>query len=118
MNVVADIEDTSRLEKFREEAKAWINANFPASLRSKLEEYYQNMPRYPYGPDWALWKERVRDKGWGTPGWPKEYGGGGLPTPEARIVLQSYTDCGAFNPMTGMGTTLLGPTLLEYGNDE
>ena len=48
------------------------------------------MPRYPDGPDWALWKERVRDKGWGTPGWPKDYGGGGLPTPEARIVLQAY----------------------------
>src|SRR5262245_31868501 len=118
MNVVADVEDTSRLEKFRGEAKAWINANFPDSLRSKLEEYFQNMPRYPDGPDWALWKQRVRDKGWGTPGWPKDYGGGGLPTPEARVVQQAYLDCGAFNPMTGMGTSLLGPTLLEHGNEE
>ena len=118
MNVLADVEDTRRLEGFREEAQAWIKANFPESLKTKLEEYYQNMPRYPDGPDWALWKERVRDKGWGTPGWPKDYGGGGLPTPEARIVLQAYTDCGAFNPMAGMGTSLLGPTLLEYGNEE
>ena len=118
MNVLAEVEDTRRLEGFRDEAHAWIKANFPESLKTKLEEYYQNMPRYPDGPDWALWKERVRDKGWGTPGWPKDFGGGGLTTLEARIVLQAYPDCGAFNPMTGMGTSLLGPTLLEYGSDD
>jgi alkylation response protein AidB-like acyl-CoA dehydrogenase len=118
MNVMADVEDTSKLAAFRAEAEAWIRANFPESLKTKLEEYYQNMPRYPDGPDWALWKQRVRDKGWGTPGWPKDYGGGGLPTLQARIVQQAYLDCGAFNPMTGMGTSLLGPTLLEHGNEE
>ncbi len=98
MNVLADVEDTRKLGAFRDEAEAWIRANFPESLKTKLEEYYQNMPRYPDGPDWALWKQRVRDKGWGTPGWPKDYGGGGLPTPEARIVLQAFVNCGAFNP--------------------
>jgi alkylation response protein AidB-like acyl-CoA dehydrogenase len=118
MNVLADVEDTKKLAAFREEAEAWIRANFPESLKARLEEYYQNMPRYPDGADWALWKQRVRDKGWGTPGWPKDYGGGGLPTPEARIVLQAFVNCGAFNPMTGMGTSLLGPTLLEHGSEE
>lgn len=118
MNVLAEVEDTSKLEAFRGEASAWIKANFPESLKGKLEEYYQSMPRYPDGSDWALWKERVRDKGWGTPGWPKAYGGGGLSTLEARVVQQAYLDCGAFNPMTGMGTSLLGPTLLEHGSEE
>jgi alkylation response protein AidB-like acyl-CoA dehydrogenase len=118
MNVLAEVEDTAKLDAFRKEARAWIRENFPESLKTKLEEYFQNMPRYPDGPDWKLWKDRVAAKGWGTPGWPKAYGGGGLPTPQARVVAQEFFNMGAFNPMTGMGTTLLGPTMLEHGSEE
>jgi alkylation response protein AidB-like acyl-CoA dehydrogenase len=118
MNVLAEVEDTKKLDAFRGEVRAWIKENFPESLKTKLEEYFQSMPRYPDGPDWKLWKERVAQKGWGTPGWPKAYGGGGLPTVQARIVAQEFFNMGAFNPMTGMGTTLLGPTMLEHGSEE
>jgi alkylation response protein AidB-like acyl-CoA dehydrogenase len=118
MNVLAEVEDTTKLDAFRGEVRAWIKENFPESLKTKLEEYFQSMPRYPDGPDWKLWKERVASKGWGTPGWPKAYGGGGLPTVQARIVAQEFFNMGAFNPMTGMGTTLLGPTMLEHGSEE
>jgi alkylation response protein AidB-like acyl-CoA dehydrogenase len=118
MNVLAEVEDTKKLEAFRSEVRAWIKENFPESLKSKLEVYFQSMPRYPDGPDWKLWKDRVAAKGWGTPGWPKAYGGGGLPTVQARIVQQEFFNMGAFNPMTGMGTTLLGPTMLEHGSEE
>ncbi len=81
MSMTADAE-TQELDDFRAEVRAWIGENFPAALRDKFEEYYQLQPRYPDGADWKLWKDRVVAKGWGTPGWPKEYGGGGLPTPE------------------------------------
>jgi alkylation response protein AidB-like acyl-CoA dehydrogenase len=118
MNVLAEVEDTTKLDAFRNEARAWIKENFPESLKTKLEEYFQSMPRYPDGPDWKLWKDRVAAKGWGTPGWPKAYGGGGLPTVQARVVAQEFFNMGAFNPMTGMGTTLLGPTMLEHGSEE
>ena len=118
MNVLAEVEDTKKLEAFRGEVRAWIKENFPESLKSKLEEYFQSMPRYPDGADWKLWKDRVGAKGWGTPGWPKAYGGGGLPTVQARVVQQEFFNMGAFNPMTGMGTTLLGPTMLEHGSEE
>jgi alkylation response protein AidB-like acyl-CoA dehydrogenase len=118
MNVLAEIEDTAKLDAFRGEVRTWIKENFPESLKTKLEEYFQSMPKYPDGPDWKLWKERVAAKGWGTPGWPKAYGGGGLPTVQARIVAQEFFNMGTFNPMTGMGTTLLGPTMLEHGSEE
>jgi alkylation response protein AidB-like acyl-CoA dehydrogenase len=117
MSMAVDTE-TRELDDFRAEARAWIVKNFPESLKDKLEEYYQLQPRYPEGADWKLWKDRVVAKAWGTPGWPKEVGGGGLSTVRARIVEQEYVNCGACNPMTGMGTSLLGPTLLEYGTDE
>ena len=111
---------TPELEAFRTEVRGWINSNFPEDLRAedKQEEYYQLLPRYPEGELFQEWKQKVVAKGWGTPGWPTEHGGAGLPTEEARIVNRELYDCGAFNPMTGMGTTMLGPTLLEYGTDE
>jgi alkylation response protein AidB-like acyl-CoA dehydrogenase len=118
MNVLAEVEDTKQLDAFRGEVRSWIKDNFPESLKTKLEEYFQSMPRYPDGADFKLWKERVAAKGWGTPGWPKAYGGGGLPTVQARIVAQEFFNMGTFNPMTGMGTTLLGPTMLEHGSEE
>ena len=120
MNVNVAIEDTSRLDALRAEVRAWVNDNFPASLRNKekQEEYYQSMPKYPEGGDWKVWKDRVIAKGWGAPSWPKEYGGGGLDTVQGHAVAQEIIKSGAFNPVSGMGTTLLGPTLLEYGNDK
>ena len=82
MNMTVDTE-MRELDDFRAEARAWIVKNFPESLKDKLEEYYQLQPRYPEGADRKLWKDRVVAKTWGTPTWPKEYGGGGL-SPRAR----------------------------------
>lgn len=105
--------------QFRSEVRAWISENFPAGLKAKdkQEEYYQGLPRYPQGADFETWKERMVQQGWGTPGWPTEYGGAGLPTEHARTVLRELVDYEAFNPVAGMGTALLGPTLLEYGTE-
>ena len=55
-----------------------------------------------------LWKQRVVDKGWGTPGYPAEYGGAGLSTEQTRIVLKAFVENGAYNPVQGMGTDV-GP---------
>ena len=42
-----------------------------------------------------VWFERMRDKGWTVPHWPKEYGGGGLDGEEAKIVRQEMAAIGA-----------------------
>ena len=44
--------------------------------------------------------------------------GAGLPTAQARVVEQEIIRMGGCNPMLGMGTRMLGPTLLEHGNEE
>jgi alkylation response protein AidB-like acyl-CoA dehydrogenase len=120
MNINVAIDDTSHLDELRAEVRAWVNDNFPASLRTKekQEEYYQSMPKYPTGGDWDLWKQRIVEKRWGAPGWPVELGGGGLDPVEAHAVSQEIIRAGAFNPISGMGTSMLGPTLLQFGNDE
>jgi alkylation response protein AidB-like acyl-CoA dehydrogenase len=105
----------SDLDGFRAEAREWLEANFPKSLAN------QQTAMIPGGEalsaDGKLWKQRMADKGWGAPTWPTEYGGGGLSGAEARVLLQEMARIGAENPVAGMGTSMFGPTLLEYGTE-
>jgi alkylation response protein AidB-like acyl-CoA dehydrogenase len=105
----------SELDAFRAEAREWLEANFPKSLAN------QPMAMIPgdeaLSADGKLWKQRMADKGWGAPTWPTEYGGGGLSGAEARVLLQEMARIGAENPVAGMGTSMFGPTLLEYGTE-
>ena len=104
------------VETFRAEAKDWLAANFPPSLKN--EEVAMAAAVGPLQGDAKLWRDRMGEKGWGTPTWPKQYGGGGLTPAEARVLQSEMNKIGARNPIGGMGTMMFGPTLLEYGNEE
>jgi alkylation response protein AidB-like acyl-CoA dehydrogenase len=105
------------LEAFRAEARAWLEANFPASLKGRMVDI-QFDGRAPEG-DALTWKRRMADKGWGVPTWPKEYGGGGLSAPAARILQEEMKRVGAYNPIyISLGVTMVGPTILDYGTPE
>src|SRR5215212_3115010 len=106
------------LETFRAEARGWIEANFPASLRGRNPMEYQANPGLTKDADYQAWRKAIGEKGWGTPTWPKDYGGGGLSRAEGRVVDEELARAGAFNPISSMGTMMFGPTLLEYGNPE
>ena len=107
------------LDAFRVEARTWLEENFPASLRRDASAVGETEASgyIPTG-DGARWKERLVAKGWGTPTWPTQYGGGGLSRPEARVLAEEMARLGAPNPIGGMGVIMFGPTLLEYGNEE
>jgi len=110
-------EDT--LDGFRAEARAWLAENFPKSLRADPDAIGEIIPggERPAG-DALLWKKRMAAKGWGAPTWPKAYGGGGLSGAEARVLAEEMAALGATNPIQGMGTSMFGPTLLEYGTED
>jgi alkylation response protein AidB-like acyl-CoA dehydrogenase len=103
------------LESFRAEARAWIDANFPKSLKDKDALTFME----GFGskdPDYLAWKTAMGEKGWGIATWPKPWGGG-LSKAQGRVLNQELAAAGAFNPIGGMGVSMFGPTLLEYGND-
>jgi alkylation response protein AidB-like acyl-CoA dehydrogenase len=111
---------SSELETFRAEAREWLEANYPASLRKNPEAV--TAAAGEGGPsqneDVKLWTKRIGEKGWGCPTWPKQYGGGGLSQAQARALQQEMARIGARNPITGMGPGMFGHTLLEYGTEE
>ena len=103
------------VETFRAEARTWLEENFPSSLKGV--EVALAGAVAPLTGDAKLWRDRMGAKGWGTPTWPTQYGGGGLSSAEARILNQEMAKLGARNPIGGMGVMMFGPTLLEYGDD-
>ncbi len=107
----------SELEAFRAEARSWLAKNFPASLKGKGAMMFAE-GRGPTEPDFLAWKKTMGERGWGTPTWPKQYGGGGLTRAEARVLLEEMNRIGAWNPIGGMGVAMFGPTLLEYGTEK
>ena len=106
----------AELDAFRVEAREWLEANFPKSLANSEAAMIPGGEK-PAG-DALVWKQRMAAKGWGTPTWPTQYGGGGLSGPQARILQQEMDRIGAYNPVAGMGTSMFGPTLLEYGTED
>ncbi len=107
------------LEAFRAEARAWLEEHFPRSLAGRGGALMNAEFLDPEG-DLAVWARSLGEKGWGTPTWPAEYGGGGLTQLEAQVLGQEMSRAGAFNPliqMAGMGITMVGPTILEYGSE-
>jgi alkylation response protein AidB-like acyl-CoA dehydrogenase len=111
----------AELDAFRTEVREWLEENYPASLRKdpdRVTEQLMGEARMKRDEDVDLWRKRIGEKGWGTPTWPKKYGGGGLGQPEARVLQEEMARIGARNPIQGMGPGMFGHTLLEYGNEE
>jgi alkylation response protein AidB-like acyl-CoA dehydrogenase len=106
----------TELEAFRAEARSWLDANFPKSLRGK-SSMMMGEEIGTRNEDFEVWKKAMGEKGWGTPTWPKQYGGGGLSREQARVLQQEMARIGAWSPIGGMGVMMFGPTLLEYGSE-
>jgi len=111
--------NTAEQDAFRSEVQTWVKENFPTSLAGKT--FGMEGADKIDGREMEKWRQALADKGYGAPTWPKEYGGAGLSHPQAKIVSQEIAKAGGFNPipmMAGMGVTMVGPTVLEYGTDD
>ncbi len=110
----------SDLDTFRAETRSWLEANCPPSMRTAqpddeaiaggTKETFKN-------PDSRVWLDRMAAKGWTAPTWPREYGGAGLSEAEAKVLAEEMQALNCRAPIRGMGFTMLGPTLLEYGTE-
>ena len=109
------------LDVFRTETRAWLEANCPASMRTPLtgDETPWGGRKFKWkNPDSKVWLDRMAEKGWTAPMWPREYGGGGLSAAEARVLEQELARIKARPALFSFGVWMLGPVLLEYANEE
>ena len=119
----AAISGSSELEKFRSEARAWLEANAPAAVRGVLSSiegqgnWGGRRPTFD-PPEMQTWMERMAARGWTAPTWPTEYGGGGLSPEQAKVLAQEMAALRLPPPLMGFGLEMIGPTLLNFGTEE
>src|ERR1700759_1215578 len=108
------------LTQFRADTRAWLEENCPPAMRTFMPEDEQvaggKKAQY-VRPEQKIWLDRMAAKGWTVPTWPKQYGGAGLSNDEALVLDEEMQDLGCRAPLRGMGITMLGPVLLEYGTE-
>jgi alkylation response protein AidB-like acyl-CoA dehydrogenase len=103
------------LAEFRLETRAWLEENCPKGARGEGQIATGSTKIEISDPDVQLWLDRAAEKGWTVPTWPTEYGGAGLSTEEFVVLVEEMRRIDARPPLMGMGTGLIGPTLLELG---
>ncbi|MEE8043089.1 MAG: acyl-CoA dehydrogenase family protein [Pseudomonadales bacterium] len=111
----------SSVEAFREEVSDWLDENCPQSMQTPttVGEYVGGGRGARFSnPDSKVWLDRMAERGWTAPHWPREYGGGGLSPEENGVLQEELRRVNARSPLGGMGLTMIGPALLEYGNEE
>ena len=105
------------LSTFRTETRAWLEENCPQEMRN-LSFHWEDA-HLIYSTEAAeVWRKRMADKGWIAPMWPSAYGGGGLSREEAIVLSQEMGRIKATAASSGMGLTMIGPTLLEFGTED
>jgi acyl-CoA dehydrogenase len=64
-----------------------------------------------------LWLDRMSERGWTTPAWPRSIGGGGLSKEQSEILHQELVRIKARPALLSFGIWMLGPVLLKYGSE-
>ncbi len=107
------------LDQFRRDARAWLEANCPPEMRRPVardEDVFWGGRHTTFASEaQKVWFERMRDRGWTVPDWPKQYGGGGLDPAQAKVLREEMAAIGARPPLSSFGIWMLGPALLKYG---
>ena len=115
------------LDTFREQTRAWLEANCPEEMHWKRGAGSNLM--MGDGLTWGGRKEKLEaparrwlqvmaERGWTAPSWPKEYGGGGLDKAEAKVLQEEMSRLRIKPPLIGFGLTMIGPLLLDHGSEE
>ena len=111
-----ELELTPELRAFRDEVRAWMNDNLKGRFESLKgrggpgDEHYAVELRME-------WNRLMGDAGWNCIGWPKEHGGRGASLLEEVVFNEEYVRAGGPGRIGHIGETLLGPTLIHFGND-
>jgi alkylation response protein AidB-like acyl-CoA dehydrogenase len=108
------------MSAFRDDVRGWLEENCPPSMRTPLpaDEYPGGGRRAVYGnPDTGVWMQRMAERGFTVPLWPAEYGGAGLDAGENQVLQEELRRINARPALLGMGISMIGPALLEFGTE-
>jgi alkylation response protein AidB-like acyl-CoA dehydrogenase len=94
--------------EFRQEVRAWLEANLPQSLRGRSAR--------PPPDELMPWYRKLSERGWIAPHWPKKYGGMGATLNQQIVLSEELARIGApYVPTQGLNN--IGPILIEFGTE-
>ncbi|GGE12335.1 hypothetical protein GCM10011345_17680 [Gemmobacter megaterium] len=102
---------TDHERAFQTEVRDFLATNLPAHITAAVRAGVE-LPREIY----QEWHELLGRKGWLGATWPREYGGPGW-TPVERYIFD--VECSRANAprVVAFGPHMLGPVIIEFGND-
>ena len=107
-----DIHFTPEEQAFREEARAFLRAELPERLASRILQGKRLSKQ-----DQVLWMRKLNARGWLAPGWPAEYGGPGWSAVEKHIFEEECFAAGAPR-VVAFGVKMVAPVLIRFGTPE
>jgi alkylation response protein AidB-like acyl-CoA dehydrogenase len=96
-------------EAFRDEFRAWLEANNPGREPAGDEEGFEFR---------RAWQRKLHEAGWAGVSWPREYGGRGATLVEQAIFNEEIARVRAPQLANGLGLAMGGPTVIAHGTDE
>lgn len=103
------------VDEFRDGVRSFLERNLPSD--------WQGVAHLPPEEthEWIMsWRTTLHEAGYLAPGWPREYGGGGMSALEQVVLAEEFARAGVptGGPNDGFGITMLGNTLLRWGTEE
>jgi alkylation response protein AidB-like acyl-CoA dehydrogenase len=96
-------------EAFRDEVRAWLDANHPGPEPAGDEAAFE----FRRG-----WQRRLNEAGWAGVSWPTAYGGRGATLIEQAIFNEEVVRAKAPQVANVLGIAMGGPTVIAHGTEE
>ena len=104
-------------EAFRSELVAFLDEHTPPE--AKVRRDFNDGEVSDGVPAWArAWQAKLFDNGWMVPGYPPELGGRNATPTQTMVYLEELARRGVPRSLHFGGYAIVGPSLLEYGNDD
>src|SRR5260370_1718919 len=107
-----DLNLTPEEMAFRDEFRAWLQANVPRDWSEWREKPLEES--FPY---LRAWQRKLQEGGWAAVSWPKEYGGRSATLMQQAIFWEEMARVEAPPMANNLGLGLIGPTIIAYGTD-
>jgi alkylation response protein AidB-like acyl-CoA dehydrogenase len=112
-----DLRFSDEDEAFRREIAAWLDDALSGEF-AELRGRGGPGDEHAFIDERRAWERKLGADRWTVVGWPEEYGGRGCTLNQQVIYYEEYARACAPGRLGHMGTGLLGPTLIAFGNQE
>ena len=108
---------SSEDEAFRREARGWLTDQLAGEF-AVVRGRGGPGDEHELFEERAAWERALGSAGWIGIGWPREFGGRGLSLTQQVIFYEEYARAQGPGRVGIVGEGLLGPTLIQFGNEE